>query len=92
MYIAIILITECNCLHQIFTVLRFIIYYRVIENGVETITVHEDGVLKSKTVNGTPQLEDNQAKQRIKYVQFYIFIVLLVLPIACIMSTETSNL
>lgn len=26
-----------------------------VENGVETVTVHEDGVLKSKTVNGVPQ-------------------------------------
>lgn len=25
---------------------------KVVENGSETITVHEDGVLKSKTVNG----------------------------------------
>ncbi|RWS06368.1 dnaJ subfamily B member 6-like protein, partial [Dinothrombium tinctorium] len=28
---------------------------KVIENGVETVTVHEDGVLKSKTVNGVKQ-------------------------------------
>lgn len=28
---------------------------RIIENGVETVTVQEDGVLKSKTVNGVPQ-------------------------------------
>ncbi|EDV27264.1 DnaJ-like protein subfamily B member 6-B [Trichoplax sp. H2] len=40
---------------------------KVIENGVETVTVHEDGILTSKTVNGTPQLEDNNTYQRIKY-------------------------
>jgi len=28
---------------------------RVIENGVETITVIEDGELKSRTINGVPQ-------------------------------------
>lgn len=28
---------------------------KVLANGVETVTVHEDGVLKSKIVNGTPQ-------------------------------------
>lgn len=28
---------------------------RIIENGVETVTVHEDGVLKSKSINGVPQ-------------------------------------
>lgn len=27
-------------------------YFRAVENGGETITVEEDGVLKSKTVNG----------------------------------------
>lgn len=29
---------------------------RVIDNGVETVTVTEDGKIKSKTVNGQPQL------------------------------------
>jgi DnaJ family protein B protein 6 len=28
---------------------------KVIENGIETVTIHEDGQLKSKTVNGVPQ-------------------------------------
>jgi hypothetical protein len=28
---------------------------RVIENGVETVTITENGVLKTKTVNGVPQ-------------------------------------
>ncbi|XP_015915765.1 dnaJ homolog subfamily B member 6 [Parasteatoda tepidariorum] len=28
---------------------------KVLVNGVETVTVHEDGVLKSRTVNGVPQ-------------------------------------
>jgi len=32
-----------------------IITKKVMENGVETVTVTEDGVLKSKTVNGVPQ-------------------------------------
>lgn len=32
---------------------------KVIENGVETITVHEDGVIQSKTVNGAPQALDS---------------------------------
>ena len=29
--------------------------FRVIENGVETVTVEEDGIVKSLTVNGEPQ-------------------------------------
>jgi len=29
---------------------------RVIDNGVETVTVIENGRIKSKTVNGQPQL------------------------------------
>ncbi|KAF8791980.1 DnaJ subfamily B member 2 like protein [Argiope bruennichi] len=29
---------------------------KVLANGVETVTVHEDGVLKSRTVNGVPQM------------------------------------
>ena len=28
---------------------------RVVENGVETVTVEEDGTLQLKTVNGEPQ-------------------------------------
>ena len=28
---------------------------RVVENGVETVTVEEDGALQLKTVNGEPQ-------------------------------------
>jgi hypothetical protein len=28
---------------------------RIVENGVETITTEEDGVLKSRTVNGVAQ-------------------------------------
>lgn len=32
-----------------------IVCFRMSENGVETVTVEEDGVLKSKTVNGQPQ-------------------------------------
>lgn len=28
---------------------------RVLENGVETVTIVEDGKLKSKTINGVPQ-------------------------------------
>lgn len=31
-------------------------FFRVLANGVETVTVHEDGVLKSRTVNGVPQM------------------------------------
>lgn len=29
--------------------------YRVLANGVETVTVMEDGVIKSRTVNGVAQ-------------------------------------
>ncbi|CAL1279720.1 unnamed protein product [Larinioides sclopetarius] len=29
---------------------------KIFANGVETVTVHEDGVLKSRTVNGVPQM------------------------------------
>ena len=29
--------------------------HRVVENGVETVTIEENGTLKSKTVNGQPQ-------------------------------------
>lgn len=32
-----------------------ICFYRVLANGVETVTVMEDGVIKSRTVNGVPQ-------------------------------------
>jgi len=28
---------------------------KIIENGVETVTITENGVLKTKTVNGVPQ-------------------------------------
>ena len=28
---------------------------RVVDNGVETVTVEEDGILKTKTVNGEMQ-------------------------------------
>ena len=31
---------------------NFFLYFRVVENGQETVTVEEDGVLKSHTVNG----------------------------------------
>lgn len=31
------------------------LFYRVYENGVETIFKYENDVLKSKTVNGVPQ-------------------------------------
>jgi len=34
---------------------RLFFTFRVIENGVETVTVTEDGTLKSKTVNGVSQ-------------------------------------
>ena len=30
-------------------------FCRVVENGVETVTTEEDGVVKSKTVNGVAQ-------------------------------------
>lgn len=41
---------------------------RVFENGRETITVHEDGVLKSKTINDTPAAAINGIKaQKIQY-------------------------
>lgn len=29
--------------------------FRVVENGVETVTITENGILKSKTVNGVAQ-------------------------------------
>lgn len=36
---------------------------KVIDNGVETVTTYEDGMLKSKTVNGVPQaLSSQQSK------------------------------
>lgn len=28
---------------------------RVVENGVETVTVEENGIMKSMTINGEPQ-------------------------------------
>jgi len=31
---------------------RLVVRCRVIENGVETVTIEEDGVLQSKTVDG----------------------------------------
>lgn len=33
----------------------FFFLHRVVENGVETVTVSENGVLKSKTINGVSQ-------------------------------------
>lgn len=36
--------------------LFFFLSYRVIENGIETVTVIENGQLKSRTVNGVPQM------------------------------------
>ena len=30
-------------------------HQRVLENGIETVTVHEDGRLKSRTINGIPE-------------------------------------
>ncbi len=33
-------------------------FFRIVENGVETVTVEEDGVMKSKTVNGVAQAID----------------------------------
>ena len=29
--------------------------YRVVDNGVETVTIEEDGIMKQKTVNGEVQ-------------------------------------
>lgn len=33
----------------------FLFNCRVVENGVETVTISENGVLKSKTINGVAQ-------------------------------------
>jgi hypothetical protein len=44
-----------NSFATIFKYLCFLLFLRVIENGVETITITENGVLKTKTVNGVPQ-------------------------------------
>jgi DnaJ family protein B protein 6 len=35
---------------------------KVVENGVETVTMEEDGVVKSKTVNGVPQSIEFRSK------------------------------
>lgn len=35
--------------------IRIVWTYRVVENGIETVTITENGVLKSKTVNGVQQ-------------------------------------
>lgn len=35
---------------------RFICFYRIIENGQERVEVEEDGQLKSVTINGKEQL------------------------------------
>ena len=35
--------------------LSIIIFSRIIENGVETVITEEDGIVKSKTVNGVAQ-------------------------------------
>ena len=35
---------------------------RIVENGVETVTTEEDGVLKSKTVNGVSQAIEYRKK------------------------------
>jgi hypothetical protein len=35
--------------------------FRVVENGEETVTIEEDGILKSKTINGVPiDIENEQ--------------------------------
>ncbi len=36
--------------------------WRVVENGVETVITEEDGVVKSKTVNGVPQSIEFRSK------------------------------
>uniref|UniRef100_A0A646QFH6 DnaJ subfamily B member 6 n=1 Tax=Hemiscolopendra marginata TaxID=943146 RepID=A0A646QFH6_9MYRI len=38
-----------------FTNGKKVVTKKVVENGVETVTVTEDGIVKSKTVNGIPQ-------------------------------------
>lgn len=35
--------------------INFIFCSRILENGIETVITEEDGVVKSKTVNGIPQ-------------------------------------
>ena len=39
---------------MIIVIVKFVVC-RVTENGAETVTVMEDGILKSKTVNGVAQ-------------------------------------
>lgn len=36
--------------------------FRTVENGVETVVTEEDGVVKSKTVNGVPQAIEYRSK------------------------------
>ena len=42
-------------------------FSRVVENGQETVMIEEDGVLKSKSINGVPQaLDGPSSKQSIQ--------------------------
>lgn len=48
-----------HVLSDISNLFPFYLVHRVVENGLETVTIEEDGVLKSHTVNGQNMMITN---------------------------------
>lgn len=49
---------DIQCCDNKWLIFKLLWFCRVVENGVETVTVEENGKLTSKTVNGKAQAID----------------------------------